>query len=149
MYYIQPEPAFRALLTEGGVRVLFHHDEWTSSAEPDHRARRNLNLMFRQYWVKQRSRIVEAGSPCGDQLSVRGCLPQKNKDAEGVDVVGSARLVVLLCEECGEKVVLGGPESVWRSARTFFECECGQLLTLADREDETRTRSVRLVGRWP
>jgi hypothetical protein len=99
--------------------------------------------------VKQRSRIVEAGSPCGDQLSVRGCLPQKNKDAEGVDVVGSARLVVLLCEECGEKVVLGGPESVWRSARTFFECECGQLLTLADREDETRTRSVRLVGRWP
>ena len=57
------------------------------------------------------------------------------------------RQVVLLCEECGEKVVLGGPESVWRSARTFFECECGQLLTLADREDETRTRSVRLVGR--
>jgi hypothetical protein len=97
--------------------------------------------------VKQRSRIVEAGSPCGDQMSVRGCLPQKNKDAEGVDVVGSARQVVLLCEECGEKVVLGGPESVWRSARTFFDCECGQLLTLADREDETRTRIERLVER--
>ena len=99
--------------------------------------------------MKQRSRIVEAGSPCGDQMSVRGCLPQKNKDAEGVDVVGSANQVVLLCEECGEKVVLGGPESVWRSARTFFECECGQLLTLADREDETRTRIERLVVRWP
>jgi hypothetical protein len=91
--------------------------------------------------------MVEAGSPCGDQLVMRGCLPRRNKDAEGVDVVGSGRQVVLLCEECGEKVVLGGPESVWRSARTFFECECGQLLTLADREDETRTRSDRLVGR--
>jgi hypothetical protein len=64
-------------------------------------------------------------------------------------VVGSSRRVVLTCEECGEKVVLGGPESVWRSARTFFECECGQLLTLADREDETRTRSERLVRGWP
>ncbi len=57
------------------------------------------------------------------------------------------RQVVLLCEECGEKVVLGGPESVWRSARTFFDCECGQLLTLADREDEPRSRIERLVGR--
>ena len=81
-------------------------------------------------------------------MSVRGCLPQKNKDAEGVDVDGPGRQVVLLCEECGEKVVLGGPESVWRSARTFFECECGQLLTLADQEEETRTRSDSLVGRW-
>jgi hypothetical protein len=62
-------------------------------------------------------------------------------------VVDSSRLVVLICEECGEKVVLGGPESVWRSARTFFECECGHLLTLADREDETRARRERLVGR--
>ena len=60
---------------------------------------------------------------------------------------GSRRQVVLLCEECGEKVVLGGPESVWRSARTFFDCECGQLLTLADREDEPRSRIERLVGR--
>jgi hypothetical protein len=91
--------------------------------------------------------MVEAGSPCGDQLSVRGCLTRRNKDAEGVDVVGSGSQVILLCEECGEKVVLGGPESVWRSARTFFDCECGQQLTLADREDETRTRIERLVGR--
>jgi hypothetical protein len=61
-------------------------------------------------------------------------------------VVDSSRRVVLVCYECGEKVVLGGPESVWRSARTFFECECGQLLTLADQEDETRIRVERLIG---
>jgi len=91
--------------------------------------------------------VVEAGSPCAHRAGVRACLPRGNNDLEGVVVVGSSRRVVLLCEECGEKVVLGGPESVWRSARTFFECECGQLLTLADREDETRTRSDRLVGR--
>ena len=71
----------------------------------------------------------------------------KEKGRGGVDVDDPGRQVVLLCEECGEKVVLGGPESVWRSARTFFDCECGQRLTLADREDETRTRSERLVGR--
>ena len=61
-------------------------------------------------------------------------------------MVDSSRRVVLICYECGEKVVLGGPESVWRSARTFFECECGQLLTLADREDETLIRGERLVN---
>jgi hypothetical protein len=61
-------------------------------------------------------------------------------------VVDSSRRVVLICEECGEKVVLGGPESVWRSARTFFECECGHLLTLADREDEARIRGKGLIG---
>ena len=59
----------------------------------------------------------------------------------------SSRRVILICDGCGEKVVLGGPESVWHSASTFFECECGQLLTLADREDEARTRKGRLVGR--
>jgi hypothetical protein len=62
-------------------------------------------------------------------------------------LAGSSKYVVLVCYECAEKVVLGGPESVWRSARTFFECECGQLLTLADREDETRIRVERLIGR--
>lgn len=73
--------------------------------------------------------------------------PQGIKTWMGV-VVDSWRCVVLLCEECGEKVVLGGPESVWRSARSiFFECECGQLLTLTDREDGAQTRSERLVGR--
>jgi hypothetical protein len=61
-------------------------------------------------------------------------------------VVDSSRRVVLVCYECGEKVVLGGPVSVWRSAVTIFECECGQLLTLADREDEVRIRVERLVG---
>jgi hypothetical protein len=61
-------------------------------------------------------------------------------------VVGSSRQVVLSCDECGEKVVLGGPESVWHSVMTYFECECGHLLTLADREDETSTRRERLVG---
>ncbi len=62
-------------------------------------------------------------------------------------MAGSPKHVILVCYECGEKVVLGGPVSVWRSAVTFFECECGQQLTLADREDEARTSRERLVGR--
>jgi hypothetical protein len=43
-----------------------------------------------------------------------------------------------LCEECGERTVLGGPLSVWYSERTYFGCECGRELTLADRLDQQR-----------
>ena len=46
---------------------------------------------------------------------------------------GSFRNVVLLCEECKERTVLGGPLTVWRCGQTFFECECGAKLTLLDR----------------
>ena len=50
----------------------------------------------------------------------------------------SSERVVLICEECGERTVLGGPISVWLSASTFFGCECGKRLTLADRLDRQR-----------
>jgi hypothetical protein len=43
----------------------------------------------------------------------------------------AARRIVLVCEECGERTVLAGPESVWRSESTFFKCGCGRDLTLA------------------
>ena len=46
---------------------------------------------------------------------------------------GSVENVVLSCEGCGERTVLGDPLSVWRSGRTFFECGCGARLTLSDR----------------
>ncbi len=48
---------------------------------------------------------------------------------------GPIRNIVLLCGECGEKMVLGGPLAVWRSASTSFGCECGKRLTLSDRLD--------------
>lgn len=48
---------------------------------------------------------------------------------------GLSRTVVLLCEECGERMVLGGPLAVWRSASTSFGCECGEQLTLSNRLD--------------
>jgi hypothetical protein len=44
-----------------------------------------------------------------------------------------------MCQECGERTVLAGPESVWHSGYTFFECGCGKSLTLADRLDEQDT----------
>ena len=59
--------------------------------------------------------------------------------------------VILVCEECGERMVLADPLSVWLSegSGTVFECECGQGVTLAsrlpDEESETlrgRTRSA-------
>jgi hypothetical protein len=49
---------------------------------------------------------------------------------------GSVRNVVLVCEGCGERTVLGGPLSVWRSGSTSFECECGAQLTLSQQLDD-------------
>jgi hypothetical protein len=44
---------------------------------------------------------------------------------------GSERVVILACEACGERTVLGGPLSVWRSESITFGCECGEQLSLA------------------
>jgi hypothetical protein len=46
-------------------------------------------------------------------------------DKEEGTVGRSTRRVILICEECGERLVLGEPEEVWLSTRTRFECECG------------------------
>lgn len=43
--------------------------------------------------------------------------------------------VVLTCEDCGEKLVLFGPEEDWRSRHAVFACECGHNLTLDGRAD--------------
>ena len=48
-----------------------------------------------------------------------------------------SRSVVLVCEECGERVILVGSLSAWRSERAVFECGCGEGLTLADGLEET------------
>ena len=58
---------------------------------------------------------------------------------------GSSRRVILMCEECGERTVLGEPLSVWCSSTTHFGCECGRQLTLADRLDQRRVGIVRDV----
>ena len=58
---------------------------------------------------------------------------------------GSSRRVILVCEECGERTVLGGPLSVWYSQSTRFGCECGRELTLADRLDQQRVGRARDV----
>ena len=55
---------------------------------------------------------------------------------------GSSRRVILVCEKCGERTVLGEPLSVWYSESTHFECECGRQLTLADRLDQQRISRV-------
>jgi hypothetical protein len=57
-------------------------------------------------------------------------------------MTGSSRRVILVCEECGERTVLGGPLSVWYSESTRFGCECGRELTLADRLDQQRVSTA-------
>jgi hypothetical protein len=38
--------------------------------------------------------------------------------------------IVLTCEECGERLIILGPEEDWRSRRAVFVCEEGHKLTL-------------------
>ncbi len=51
-------------------------------------------------------------------------------------MAGRPGSVVLVCEECGDRVVLLGPLSSWRLGDAVFECECGEGLTFGDRLDE-------------
>jgi hypothetical protein len=51
-------------------------------------------------------------------------------------MTGSSKRVILVCEECGERTVLGEPLAAWYSEGTHFGCECGRRLTLADRLDQ-------------
>ena len=63
---------------------------------------------------------------------------------------GSSRRVILVCEKCGERTVLGGPLSVWYSQSTRFGCECGRELTLADRLDQqwaSKANGITSAGR--
>jgi hypothetical protein len=41
--------------------------------------------------------------------------------------------IVLICEECGQRLVLSDPEFIWHLERLVLECDCGEELTLADR----------------
>ena len=56
--------------------------------------------------------------------------------AESERFIECSGRIVLWCEECGEALVLLGREEDWGSERTFFECYCGQKLTLANRRNE-------------
>jgi len=41
-----------------------------------------------------------------------------------------------MCEECGEKLIILGPEEEWRSRCAIFVCEEGHKLTLDGRANE-------------
>ena len=69
---------------------------------------------------------------------------------EGMGMGRSSGRVILKCEECGERLVLGDPDEVWLSTRTLFECECGHDVSLANRLEETeRTGSYEGQKRSP
>ncbi len=44
--------------------------------------------------------------------------------------------IVLMSEECGEKLIILGPEEDWRSRCAIFVCEEGHKLTLDGRTEE-------------
>ncbi len=48
----------------------------------------------------------------------------------------SSEQIVLMCEECGEKLIILGPEEDWRSRCAVFVCECRRKVTLDGRTEE-------------
>jgi hypothetical protein len=62
----------------------------------------------------------------------------------------STERVILVCEQCGERLVLGEPEEVWLSMRTLFKCECGRYVSLASRLDgATRAQNYKTQTESP
>src|ERR671932_1628144 len=94
--------------------------------------RLSLNIWFRHPRVYLNSCEVETGSSCSQCANVRSWLLRATKVGHMRD---AERDIVLVCEICGGRTVLGGPLAVWRSESTTFSCECGERLTLADRAD--------------
>ena len=41
----------------------------------------------------------------------------------------SSEQLILMCEECGEKLIILGPEEDWRSRCAVCVCECRHKLT--------------------
>jgi hypothetical protein len=58
-------------------------------------------------------------------------------------MTGSSKRVILVCEECGERTVLGEPLATWYLEGTHFRCECARRLTLADRLDQQASGGAR------
>lgn len=56
--------------------------------------------------------------------------------AESERFIECSGRIVLECNRCGEALILLGRKEDWQSERTFFECHCGQTLTLMNRRDE-------------
>ena len=48
----------------------------------------------------------------------------------------SSEQIVLMCEECGEKLIILGAEEDWRSRRAVLVCEEGHKLTLDGPSDD-------------
>jgi hypothetical protein len=48
----------------------------------------------------------------------------------------SEQQIVLTCEDCGEELVVFGPEADWRSRHAVFACGYGHKLTIDGRADE-------------
>ncbi len=60
----------------------------------------------------------------------------------------SSERVVLVCEECGERMVLDETLLAWQQKDSAFGCECGTFLTPADRLNVPATKSERRSWPW-
>ena len=49
---------------------------------------------------------------------------------------GSSERIILICEECGDRIVLTGAKEVCQPEGTVFECECGERSALTSTLDE-------------
>jgi hypothetical protein len=78
------------------------------------------------------------------RLSLYAAKAGGEGDEEGISMRRCSGRVILECQECGERLVLGDADEVWLYTRTLFKCECGHDVSLANRVEGTeRTGDMR------
>ena len=66
---------------------------------------------------------------------VREVCERRHDGGGGWRVNDPSRGYILVCEECGARMVIDGPISVWLSGTTSFGCECGERIVAAERRE--------------
>jgi hypothetical protein len=81
------------------------------------------------------SLAVRANGPSDSSQLTREALKGKGGELL-VQQRSFEQQIVLTCGDCGEKLVLFGPQEDWRARHAVFVCGHGHRLTLDDPADE-------------
>ena len=76
--------------------------------------------------------VVLVAPRCEPGFAVIQPKRRKGESSQHMEDRSEPRRSSILECECGQRLVLIGPEEDWRSRRAVFKCECGRKLTLDD-----------------
>jgi len=89
------------------------------------------------------SLVCEVGSYAPDRFA-RTATAFLNRVGKEAHMSWFSKRILLICEECGERIILAGTEEAWRSEPTPFGCRCGE--TVLNRLGQDAPLSNRVTG---